>query len=88
MNCKQGELAIYLGKHATARGMVVVVGRPATANEVDNAALPAWHISPPLPKMDGSFAKVASDVALRPIRDQDGQDESLSWAKKPSEVAA
>lgn len=33
---------------------------------------------------DGSLA----DSDLRPIRDQDGEDESLTWADEPQEVAA
>jgi hypothetical protein len=31
---------------------------------------------------------VGADAGLRPIRDQDGEDETLTWAGKPEQVPA
>lgn len=66
MNCKQGDLAIYVGKNCPeAVGQIVRIVAPRHA-----LFGPAWHISPPLRGECITPADPWScyDVALRPIR--------------------
>lgn len=83
MNCKPGDLAVYVGSCRQSYGMIVRVLRPYPWPE------PAWYVDPPLVKVEsGGFEGAARDCALRPIRDQPGEDETLTWAGKPQEVTA
>jgi hypothetical protein len=73
MNCKPGDLAIVVKAEADLNwlGRVVEVVRPNFAD--------SW-ITDPLPV---GFTCIA-DEALRPIRDQPGADETLSWIPVPT----
>lgn len=43
---------------------------------------PGWHVN----RSIGGQTEVA-DFRLRPIRDNDGEDETLTWAGKPETAA-
>lgn len=90
-NCKRGDVAMYVGSHKSASGVIVLCEREITLAEMTqkkNALLdlPAWKVNPPIRRDDGSYADFASDHALRPIRSQDGADEMLAIAGLPAEV--
>ena len=85
MNCKPGDLADIVGcrNAPELNGTIVQVVRAVNygvwlcaGHEIEaNAA--RWGIAPHI-----------FDRYLRPIRDQDGEDQTLTWAGKPSEVTA
>lgn len=80
MNCKPGDLAILLYdclSHHT--GKIVTIVREST-HIVDG-----WITEPLLVDPDGRLCH-PEDSDLRPIRDQDGEDETLTWAGKPSDI--
>ena len=85
MNCKPGDLAVIVrSKYGHAGKLVLVTvadrgGQPLTW-EVE----PLWNI--PLKFRKEYFR--CRDKNLRPIRDNDGPDETLAWAGKPNEVTA
>lgn len=90
MNCKQGELAIFVKSTAGHEGKIVrcaeYVGKKALQfpdgkiEEVD-----CWITEPQLPAWSGQTRNVFTpDDFLRPIRDNDGQDETLTWAGLPT----
>lgn len=39
----------------------------------------AWELDVMLPSMEGPLANKIADMWLRPIRDADGEDETLTW---------
>jgi hypothetical protein len=49
---------------------------------------PAWEVDLPLNTWEGKAQNFLLDSCLRPIRDQDGEDEILRIAGKPQEVTA
>lgn len=80
MNCKPGDVARYVGPIDEIRGMVVIVV------EADPIFPGAWLHEPPLPTRTGHSPFSTWDKNLRPIRDSDGTDETLTWS--PREVTA
>lgn len=91
MNCKQGDIAVIVKvppKDPKALGLVVKVGSFA----ISPRGRPAWIVELPRP-VTGANGYVGRrmtcpDACLRPIRDQDGEDEILRIAGKPQEVTA
>lgn len=95
--CKPGDLAIVVSTKSTSRmlGRVVHVVRPWDHGErtsgvnwdstdhgpmwviksASGGGLPVRHFDVP--------ERPYPDFALRPIRPNEGEDESLSWAEKP-----
>jgi len=82
MNCKQGDLAVYVGDVQNSLGYIV------TCVRIHPHWPTAWIIEPPLPHYPGTLSDAAYDCNLRPIRDQDGQDETLTWLDVPSKEIA
>lgn len=97
MNCKPGDLAfIVRAPHPRLRnilGAVVKVTDNSITKYVDG---PAWLCdgvpcvqAPPdhgLPGEQNGRLAYVPDAWLRPIRDNDGEDETLTWAGKPSDI--
>lgn len=93
MNCKQGDLAIVVMSEAGNEGRIVrcvkFVGKRRWHSKYRGMEeLATWNIDPPLASWMGNLKIEAPDCALRPIRDQHGDDETLAWAGKPEQVAA
>lgn len=89
MNCKQGDLAIFVKSAAGNEGKIVqcveYAGKRALhfpdgkIEEVD-----CWIVEPRPPGWRGrTHDAFTPDDFLRPIRDNDGQDETLTWAGLP-----
>jgi hypothetical protein len=88
MNCRPGDLAIVVGgTHSSdVVGRIVRCVRWQPWRGVD-----AWIVEPRLreDRVEGHETIVGDwvrDVCLRPIRDNDGEDEMLRIAGKPREV--
>jgi hypothetical protein len=88
MNCKQGDLAIVIGarsfKHQIGRVVTCVRHVPygfrlGMWKAVD---YDVWIVS------DSREEWLHSDARLRPIRDNDGEDETLQWAPVPTKETA
>jgi hypothetical protein len=99
MNCKPGDLAfVFRSDTGLNLGKIVRCVRlhDSATHDVDGvpftpgAARPRWVIDPPLvARMEsGRLSPLysAPDDQLRPIRDNDGEDEMLRIAGKPREV--
>lgn len=93
MNCKPGDLAVVVRaeKMPENLGRLVIVERAADEQEfVRNHAGHIWIVrtaaGSPMSAMFSSgrvgqvISRPYSDSALRPIRPNEGEDESLSWA--------
>lgn len=86
MNCKQGDLAVVVRSRVDPSFIGVIVRclrhvvRPgASTGEMCDG----WVTEPSV----GGFESTA-DHCLRPIRDNDGEDETLTWVGKPKEAPA
>lgn len=78
MNVKPGDLAVVvMGVPERNIGKILRVQRLCAWATVQQGT-PVWDCDDP----DCVYA----DAALRPIRDQDGEDETLTWAGKPSDI--
>jgi hypothetical protein len=90
MNCKPGDLAVVLRSICGNEGKIVrcvrfVGTKPIQFPEGTRLVGNLWEIDPPLPGFDGLLALYATDGDLKPIRDNDGEDETLSWKEKPAD---
>jgi hypothetical protein len=92
MNCKPGDLAMYVGKAAHMRGRVVkcveLLGlKPATGS---SELWAMWRVDPPQPDSPAHVKDWIADRALRPIRDpgEDAKDETLNWLPVPQKEIA
>lgn len=91
MNCKQGDLAIVV--RGPAAGTVVRCVRrfdgpwfEVDGREVPYGELLGWELDRPVLAMDGRKHVFKADRALRPVRPDEGEDETLRWAEKPLEI--
>lgn len=86
MNCKPGDLAVIVKPGTTTRNLGRLVHVLHAINSSD------WWIEVVGAPMHGyrsgneAWAKfgIVEDHRLRPIRDQPGADESLTWAPAPT----
>lgn len=96
MNCKEGEIAICVQSQAGNVGKVCTVHRLMAKGEViisecgtkrifnnDVPGHETWITDTPFNWGDGGVYKIMKDKLLRPIRDQPGEDETLTWAPVP-----
>jgi len=72
VNCKQGELAIFVRSVAGNEGKIVKCLRPATQREIAlhsfNPNEECWVIDREVPSLYGFPVNIAYDYLLRPIR--------------------
>ncbi len=97
MNCKPGDLAaIAFCPRGTEhlRGRVVKLttrgpDSPQYSWRMSLETRATWRYEgAPLLNAAGSKILYLNDCCLRPIRDQPGDDETLTWAGKPNELPA
>lgn len=89
LNMKVNELGIVV---KSARGeqtgkIVKCVRLERNALFSNGRSANAWETDPPLHDTKGR-ATICPDEWLRPLRDSDGEDETLTWAGKPEGVTA
>lgn len=90
MNCKPGDLAVFVRSTCGNEGVIVrclslsMYTHTVNPNGVFTET-PIWNVDKLVRGWDGSFARLASDCNLRPIRDpgDDAVDETLIWAGDP-----
>lgn len=94
MNCKQGDLAVIVHSNAGNEGKFVTCVRLASDEEVARAGYsvrsgePCWILDAELKLTNNSKEKIGIDKWMRPIRDNDGEDETLQWAPVPTKGTA
>jgi hypothetical protein len=83
MNCKPGDLAVYVGADKAHYGWIVRVVR----QHIDDNPFPSWWVDPPMPETEEWAEGLVYDHALRPIRDpgEDARDETLDWLPVPTQ---
>jgi hypothetical protein len=81
MNCKPGDLAVIVRAYRFPE----LVGRIVTCVRLTPhpSKLPVWETAEPLPESNWIH-----DDQLRPIRDNDGEDEMLRIVGKPETAVA
>jgi hypothetical protein len=91
MNCKPGDLAVFVRSDAGNEGRIIECVRLATRTELIRGGFitrfgPVWVTREPLIATSGIYLPFAIDAYLRPIRDpgDDAQDETLQWLPVPS----
>lgn len=88
MNCRPGDLAVLVRPEDPRNlGALVLVVRHTDLHGIwlCEALQNMWFWDAPLRPGERGFA---ADEALRPLRDSDGDDETLAWAPNPQQVAA
>lgn len=95
MNCREGDVALcILGEHA---GKVCeVVARGKAYREISSGRfMEGWHVAFPstvrwgqVNQSDNTCEGWYPDEWLKPIRNNDGEDETLQWAPVPVKEAA
>ena len=93
LNCKTGDLAIVIRSLNGNEGMIVqclqFVGMVTwVAPGRENMTLPSWRVDREIPGCFGHSVNLAPDSSLRPLRNDKGSDETLSWCDVPEGVAA
>ena len=85
MNCKPGDLAVTVGcrSHPELNGIIMTVDEAVAPN----IWMCSGHEIERVSEIYGTRPWIY-DEKLRPIRDSDGEDETLSWAGKPQKVKA
>ena len=88
MNCKQGDWAIVVHSVAGNEGKIVrcvrLVGNELWVGPDGIAELSAtWELDRHLRNFGGDLTNRCMDKQLRPIRDNDGEDEILRIAGRP-----
>ena len=87
MNCKQGELGIVVAVRGVGDKNKGHIGKIVTA--VERIHGDQWITEPVLLDLDGTSSWISlDDSELRPIRDSDGEDETLQWAPVPTKETA
>lgn len=94
MNCKEGDLAVVvrsstgksLGKIVTCVKLARIPGLYEADGYLSHGAV--WETDWYHPTVTGGINNFVMDADLRPLRDNPGDDESLTWAPRKDPVAA
>ena len=89
MNCKPGDLAIIVRSEAGNEGKIVQCIRVIrhqlwSGPRCGDRLTATWEIDIPLADFEGHVSNEIADDQLRPIRDNDGEDEMLRIAGLPN----
>jgi hypothetical protein len=91
VNCKKGDIAVVVKSEAGNLGKIVTCGE-LIVNPPGCIQGAYWSTDVPLDFVDLKGIEQASrrylslDRNMKPLRDQDGEDESLSWVLVPSSI--
>lgn len=92
MNCRKGDLAIVVKSDAGNEGRIVRCIRLMTRAEKQALSYfrdePMWITDTNMVSTWGTYDTTMWDSYMRPIRDNPGEDETLTWAGKPEKVQA
>ncbi len=87
MNCKPGDLAVYVGQQTHFRGTIVrcveFLGNKPVYPSFE--LVPMWRIDREIEASNAAIKDWFADKSLRPIRDpgDDATDETLLWKPIP-----
>ena len=92
MNCKQGDLAVIVRSFANNEGKIVRCQRLHSSEIRDLDGMyfynglggPHWVIEGDVFSAEGFRIFTVADACLRPLRDNDGQDEMLRMVGLPA----
>ena len=94
LNCKEGDLAVVV-RSATGKtvGQIVACVKLARIPGLYNADRSlsrgaVWETDWYHPTVTGGIGNFVMDADLRPLRDNPGEDETLTWAPRKEPVAA
>lgn len=96
MNCKPGDIALVVYSTAGNRDKILTVERAATVEDYREFGVwpwidGIWVVDTPCRWVDSAgrerFAPLMADIALRPLRPGNGEDEMLQLVGKPEGVA-
>jgi len=85
MNCKQGDLAVIVN---TIPRFSRFIGRLVTVVELNNFRPDYFGLQWDTDLKENGSTVVVADRHLRPIRDNPGQDETLTWRDVPTKETA
>ena len=85
MNCKQGDLAVIVN---TIPMFSRFIGRLVTVVELNNFRPDYFGLQWDTDLKENGSTVVVADRHLRPIRDNPGQDETLTWRDVPTKETA
>ena len=93
VNCKQGDIAVIVESAAGNEGKIVrcmelLPDLISTDKSGGVKRGPGWTLDISLPDWAGGHSNEIHDSKLRPIRDNPGTDETLTWCDVPSKVTA
>lgn len=93
MNCKQGDLAVFVRSTAGNEGRIVrcvrlIAHSGFLARDGSVIGGPTWEVDPPIFGWCGDRLSGVRDALLRPLRDGEGADETLTWVGRPREFAS
>lgn len=85
MNCVKGDLAVIIRSKCNNEGKIVHCVKYLGERQLVSINLkvsdptPMWFIEPPLKGVFGNYGHNFPDRDLKPLRDSDEEDETLSW---------
>ena len=82
LNCKVGDVARVV-RPGPAYGYIVTCLERFDGPWRDSDYEPGWRVDAKLPARDGSMFAFIGDYNLRPLRDNDGEDEMLRLVGRP-----
>ena len=91
MNCKPGDLAIVIRasadsavpKYSIVRCVEFYSGLAEIEGQAKLEHISAWLVEYRGQEQEGGYSFNVKDENLHPIRDNDGEDETLQWAPVP-----
>lgn len=94
LNCKPGDLAVIVKSSCGNEGVIVTcvefLGVLQFVDPRGNPTYqaPAWRVDKKIRTIGGATEDRIPDFRLRPLRDNPGQDETLTWLDVPTKETA
>lgn len=86
MNCKPGDLAIVIKSEQGNLGKIVRCIEYLPGFKWKDMTYGAWVVDGNLTNIDPKGVNRIPDNWLKPLRDSDGEDETITWAGKPERI--
>lgn len=86
MNCKQGDLAIVIKSYQGNLGKIVRCLEYIPNFKWEGLSNGAWYVEGNITNIVKKGNNYIHDSQLKPLKDNDGEDESFTWAGKPEIV--
>ena len=86
LNCKLGDLAVIVRADIDPEHIGKIVECVEFVPSHPKADVPHWKTKPKLLRKSTGSVLAWADSSLRPIRDNDGEDETLQWVPRKVEA--